>query len=187
MNIIEIFVPVAYAAEGGAEAATGGIGSLGVNWMLFVAQLVNFAIVVWVLKRFAFGPIVKALEERRQRIDTAIKDAELIEQQKVEFDSWKTAEMAKVRQQVSDTLGKAQADADAARSDAMNKTRAEQEQLIASGKSQIAAEAAASRAEVTKEAAELVTMATEKVLGEKMTDVQDSKLIQRAINGLKSV
>ena len=70
-------IPIIAAA--GTEAAQQGfLETFGVNWPFFIAQLINFAIVLFVLKKYAFGPIQGILEERRQRIATGEANLEEI-------------------------------------------------------------------------------------------------------------
>jgi len=59
-----------------AEAATGETGNIavdimkkfGVHWSLFLSQLISFLIVCFVLKKFAYGPVMEMLDERKNRI-----------------------------------------------------------------------------------------------------------------------
>jgi F-type H+-transporting ATPase subunit b len=53
----------------------------GVYWPNLIAQVVLFAIVYWVLKRFAFKPVIAMLEERRRRIEEGQINAENIKKQ----------------------------------------------------------------------------------------------------------
>src|ERR1700724_4154216 len=53
----------------------------GVYWPNLIAQVVVFAIVYWVLKRFAFRPVIAMLEERRRRIQEGQLNAENIKKQ----------------------------------------------------------------------------------------------------------
>ena len=50
----------------------------GVDWPHFIAQLILFLIVYFVLNRFAFAPLLKILEERRKRIEEGQLNAEKI-------------------------------------------------------------------------------------------------------------
>ena len=51
------------------------IKNLGIDWKIFLAQLVNFGIVFFVLKKFAFSPIQKLLKERQSKIEKGLNDA----------------------------------------------------------------------------------------------------------------
>src|SRR5438552_19177673 len=56
----------------------------GVEWPKFLAQLILFIVVYFVLKKFAFGPIIAMLEERRRRIEESQLNAQRIKQQLAE-------------------------------------------------------------------------------------------------------
>ena len=49
---------------------------LGIDWRLLVAQLANFLILLFVLRRFAYKPLLKLLEERKQRIADGLANAQ---------------------------------------------------------------------------------------------------------------
>jgi len=48
-----------------------------INWFTIIAQVLNFLILVWLLKRFLYKPILKAIDEREGKIAAQIKDAEM--------------------------------------------------------------------------------------------------------------
>src|ERR1043165_9898682 len=60
------------------------LNTFGVEWPKFLAQLILFIIVYFVLKKFAFGPIIAMLEERRKRIEEGQLNAQRIKQQLAE-------------------------------------------------------------------------------------------------------
>ncbi len=47
-----------------------------INWFTVIAQILNFLILVWLLKRFLYKPILKAIDEREEKIELQLKDAE---------------------------------------------------------------------------------------------------------------
>lgn len=47
-----------------------------INWLTVAAQIVNFLILVWLLKRFLYGPIIKAMDQREADMAAAMQDAE---------------------------------------------------------------------------------------------------------------
>ncbi len=47
-----------------------------INWLTIVAQIVNFLILVWLLKRFLYGPIIAAMDEREAKIARRMQSAE---------------------------------------------------------------------------------------------------------------
>jgi F-type H+-transporting ATPase subunit b len=46
-----------------------------INWFTFIAQIVNFLLLVWLLRRFLYRPILKAVDEREKKIAEQLKDA----------------------------------------------------------------------------------------------------------------
>src|SRR3989344_3734981 len=66
--------------------------NFGVQPVLLVAQIVNFLIILFILRKFFFGPITKVLEDRRQKIEEGLKNAETIER-KLEETEEKTAKI----------------------------------------------------------------------------------------------
>jgi F-type H+-transporting ATPase subunit b len=47
-----------------------------IDWTTFLLELINFAILVWILKRFLYAPVRRALEARRERAEAALREAE---------------------------------------------------------------------------------------------------------------
>lgn len=184
--MIEHIFTVAKAAEEAAhvEANTGLLGTFGVNWKFFVAQLINFSIVIFILWKWVLTPVANKLTERTEKIDIALKDAEKIQAEKKEFDQWKQEEITKTRKEASEILHSAKDEAEKLKTEILQKTKQEQEKLIQQAKAQIASDQEKSMAEIKSEVADLVTTATEKVLKEKLDSTKDKKLIQDSINSI---
>ena len=70
---------------------------MNINLKLFIAQLVNFAVVLGILWKFVFTPVANKLQERTDKIEKAMKDATGTEKEKQEFAVWKQQEMTKAR------------------------------------------------------------------------------------------
>jgi|SaaInlV_120m_DNA_3_1039746.scaffolds.fasta_scaffold00070_26 F-type H+-transporting ATPase subunit b len=50
-----------------------------IDWLTVIAQIFNFLILVWLLKRFLYQPIIDAMSKREQRISEGLRQAELRE------------------------------------------------------------------------------------------------------------
>lgn len=61
------------------------LNQFGINPLLLVAQVVNFVVLLFILKRFLYKPILKVLEERKKRIEQSLKNAEEIEKRLIEI------------------------------------------------------------------------------------------------------
>ncbi len=177
------FIHIAKAAETAAniEQETSLVSTLGLNWKLFLAQLINFGIIFYILNRFVFKPISLKLAERSQKIEQALKDAEDVEKQKTEFELWKAEEVKQARQKASEILTKAEQDALTAKDMVLKKTKEEQDKYISQARAQIESDQKQSLAEIKSEVADMVTMATEKVLKKKLDDKHDIELIKKTV------
>src|SRR5581483_2231836 len=80
------------------------LGTLGINWKLFLAQLINFGIVLFIFWRWVVTPLGKTLTDRQNRIEQGLKNADQTEEAKKKFEEWKAAEMKKVRTEADHIL-----------------------------------------------------------------------------------
>ena len=82
-----------------------------INWFTVIAQIVNFLILVWLLKRFLYQPVLKAIDERQKKVASrledaaqskaeALKDRELYRKKNETFDQERASKMIKVREEV---------------------------------------------------------------------------------------
>src|SRR5205823_14774866 len=74
------------ATEGGGmgEMVRNTAETFGFSWWLFLSQCISFAIVAFLLQKFAYKPIINVLEERRQRIREGLENAERIKRELAE-------------------------------------------------------------------------------------------------------
>ena len=182
-----LFISTARAAEEIAnEASAGGIaGAFGIDWMKFVAQLINFAIVLFILWKWVFTPVTKKLEERTAKIEKSLNDADRITKEKQDFEDWRNQEISKVRQEAGAVISQAQIDSNKVKDEVLAQTKQEQEKLVIQAKKQIEEQKAESLRAAKTELADLVVSATEKIIGEKLTSEKDQRLIKESLGSLK--
>ena len=172
------------AGESGAHESSGAIGTLGLNLKLFIAQLINFGIILAVLWKWVFTPVAKKLTERTEKIEKAMRDAEGTEKEKLEFGLWKESEMIIVKGQASTIIASAETEAIKAKEKIIQDTKAEQEKVIQQAKVQIEQEKNQQLQLAKSELADLVTLATEKILRQKLDDKKDEKIIKESLKGI---
>ncbi|KKN12630.1 hypothetical protein LCGC14_1014560 [marine sediment metagenome] len=100
-----------------------------IDWFTVAAQILNFLVLVWLLKRFLYNPILNAVDAREEHIETQIKQADELKQQAEEarttFES-KAMAFDTSQQQRLDALDK---DIEQQRQDRLNTVREEAQQL----------------------------------------------------------
>jgi F-type H+-transporting ATPase subunit b len=154
---------------------------LGIDWRLLIAQLVNFAILFTALTFLLYKPLLAVLEARRKKIAESLTNAERIGEELKRANAESERIVAEARSEAGRLGAEALKQAEAARAAAMDKTRQEVAGIIAAGKAQLASERDAMTAEVRGAAAELISLATERVIGEKLTAAKDKHLIDKVL------
>lgn len=154
---------------------------LGIDWRLLIAQIVNFLILMGALTYFLYKPLVAMLEKRRAKIAESLENAERIgkDMKRVETESARLIGAA--RAEAQRVVDQAHAQAEKLREETLVNTRSEVAAIIAQSKLQIEAERDQLMRAVRASAAELVTAAAEKVIGEKLTAERDRALVERII------
>lgn len=164
-----------------AEAASGGLSALGLNAQSFFFQLITFVLVLILLRKFVYGKLVDTLEKRRQAVidslqaaEQSVKDLEAAEEKVGKL-------LDKARDEARGIVETAHKESTAMIEDAESKAAKKAEHIIATAESRMQQEVASARKELRAETAQLVALATEKVLGQKIDAKADAKLIDRAI------
>lgn len=161
------------------------INTFHVDWHIIVAQLVNFALVVAVLWYFAFKPLAKTMSERTTRIEQSLKNADAVEVRLRQADTEYQSMLTNAKKEAEQIITKAKTIADQERVAAVEKTKAEAAKVIEAGKQQLAAQRDQMVASARTELSELVAVATEKIIAEKLTSDRDKALVERAVKEAK--
>jgi F-type H+-transporting ATPase subunit b len=148
---------------------------------LFIAQLVNFAVVFSVLYFFAFKPLVKIMTERSAKIDRSLKDADETAQRLAAVAQEREEIMKEAKKQANLIMEEADKRGEERRAELLAKAKEEVGQVINQEKAQLLREKAETLREIKKEVADLVILTVTKVLGEKMTSGQDQELIKKLV------
>ena len=151
---------------------------------LMIWTIVCFLITLFVLKKYAFGPIQKMLDERRDRIRRAIEEAEKARAEARSLLEEHRALIAKARGQGEEILAEARKVADAQRQRVKEETEADRHRRLEETKRQIEAETQRALQQIRAEVAELTLLATTKVTGKVLDDSDHRRLIDDAIKDL---
>jgi F-type H+-transporting ATPase subunit b len=180
------FIAAAQAAETAVqETSPSFIGTLGLNWKLFFGQLVNFGIVIFVLWKWVFTPLTDALEKRRRTIEDGLRKAEEYEQQLQTLEERKREEIGAAKKEASGILQKAADDGAAIAREMAEKAKRAAEKIAAEAKAEALLERDRILQEAREELANLVTMATERLLRRKLDGEADRELIRQSIQEVR--
>ncbi len=157
------------------------ISQLGINWKLLLASIVNFFILFFLLRKFAYRPILSMLEKREKMIADSVERSKALEQAAKDLDAERAAELKQVRIEASKVLEQAQQTAGQLKAESVAAAKAEAARLMDTTKAELKAEREALHRQVKAEVADLVVAATEKILDEKLTADADRKLVERTL------
>jgi F-type H+-transporting ATPase subunit b len=152
-----------------------------IDWKLVIAQLVNFAIVLFVLKKFAYGPVLKMMTERTEKIEKGIENAENASKKLAEITEKEKEVLVEARKQAQEILANAEAVSLKNKEEIVSEAKAQAEKILSDSAKKIEAEKNQMMQEVKGQIAELVVAATGKVIDEKMDSEKDKALIEKSI------
>jgi F-type H+-transporting ATPase subunit b len=151
---------------------------------LMIWTIVCFLIALWVLKRYAFGPIQKMIDERRERIRRSLEDAEEAREEARRLLEEHRSLIGQARGEAEQILAEARRVADAQRERVKEETEADRQRRLEETRRQIEAETQRALGQIRAEVAELTLVATSKVTGKVLDDADHRRLIEEAISGL---
>jgi len=153
-------------------------GLTDINVALVVWTLVTFGLLVIVLRRFAWGPILETIETREKTIAEAIESArrERAEAEKAAADM--RASLDKARNDAADLIRRNQAEVAAAKTELMAAARKESEALLAQARAGIAEERRAAVAELRAQVVDLAIEAAGRLLQAQMDEKKQRQLVE---------
>src|SRR4051812_12324680 len=132
----------------------------GVDWPHFIAQVVSFCIVAFLLQRFAYKPVVSMLEERRRRIEEGLANAEKIKVELQKAEEARKQILSDANVQANKLIEEARAAAARVRDQETQKAIAGAEQIIVKAREAAAADHARMLTELKREVGRLVVQTT---------------------------
>src|SRR5436305_11527332 len=153
-------------------------GLTDINVALVVWTLVTFGLLVNVLKRFAWGPILETIETREKTINDALESAkrERAEAEKAAADM--RASLEKARGEAADLIRKNQAEVAAAKTELMAAARKESESLLAQARQSIEEERRAAVADLRAQVVDIAIEAAGRLLQVQMDEKKQRQLVE---------
>lgn len=138
----------------------------GIDWRLFIIQAINFGLVVFLLSKFLYKPILNVIEERRKIITKGLDDAKLAEQNLQNSIEQKDKLVSEAKEQSQDILSRTKTDAIKMKEKILSDAELEKARLIKEANLR-AEEIGKMAVEESKEAvAKMAILAAEKILRE---------------------
>lgn len=156
---------------------------LGINWGLLIAQIFNVVILVWLLSRFLYQPVLRMLNERTERIQNSLREADQVKSQVARAQQDYEAQVARGRQEAAAILAQAQERAKLQEAEIVAQARIEADNIRAEARQQSLQERDQLLREVKGQMAALITATAEKVIGAELRSNHD-RLIDESLTQL---
>jgi F-type H+-transporting ATPase subunit b len=164
-----------------ARAAEGGSKPL-VDWPLVLTQILGFLVLLWVLRVFAWGPLVGLLEERRQRIAGEFAEAE---RRKAEAEALRARyeqDLKGIEAQARQRMLEAVAEGQRVAAEIKTQAHADATARLARADEEIVHEREQAREVLKQQVAALSIRTAEKILRERLDDPAQRRMVERFID-----
>lgn len=160
------------------------LNQFGIQPILLAAQVVNFLILLWLLNRFLYKPIIRVLEERKQKVAEANKNAEEIEKKLLEITAYKDEEILKavkegekIIKDASDGALQIQEDGRRQYEEIIKKAREDAKELLQVEKANL-------DREIRENLGEIIALALQKVTGKVLSKKDQQDVLEKEIRNL---
>lgn len=146
-----------------------------IDWQIIIAQVINFAVVLFILQFLALKPLSKLMKERSERINNGLSDAkkneEILKNSQKEYEEI----LLRAKTEANEIFQDGKRDAEEKRKEIIENANREVENIIINGKKILESEKIKMVEEAKNEIVSLVVKATEKLLESQKNEVLNNK------------
>jgi F-type H+-transporting ATPase subunit b len=155
--------------------------AFGVDWFKLIAQILNFLVVLYLLNRFGFKPLLSLMDERAARIKKGLEDAEAAERDRALAQSEREAAVAEARKEAQAMIARANKIAEDTRTEILGEARTEAGKLVERAREEITAEKEKALAELRGQVADLALDAAGKLVKSQMSSQTQRRLVEEVL------
>lgn len=160
--------------------------SFGIDLQFLLVQIVGFIILIWILAKFAYGPIFKMLEARQTNIRGNLDEAESRRNEMVRLQQDYETRLAQIEDEARDKIQVAIKEAQGARDEILEKAREDSARIAQRGQEEMASEHAKAMAEMRDEIANMAIAAATQAVRGNLNSSNHAALIDQAIASIGS-
>ena len=148
---------------------------------LFIWTIATFLVLLTLLAKFAWGPLLKALEERQATIRKSLEDAQLARQELERLNQEQQRIIASARAEADTIVSQSRSDAERLRQELRESARAEAANIVKNAERQIELQTHQAIRQIRQEAVELSVAIASKLLARNLTREDNDRLIQQTL------
>lgn len=155
-----------------------------INPGLIVWTIITFVLLVAVLSKYAWKPLLQALHEREDKIRSALEQAEKARAEAAELLKQNERNMARAEEEYQKTIREGKALAEKLKEEIVNKAKQQAQRELQMAKEEIQRDIDAAKQQLRSEVADLAIRAAEKILDETLDQQRHKKLVDNFLNQL---
>jgi F-type H+-transporting ATPase subunit b len=158
---------------------------LGLDAALLISQIVNFLLLIILLKKFAYKPVLNMLSERAEKIEQSLRQAEKIEKELKNTETEKLKEINKAKEEAKKIIEEALIIAQNNTNKSLEETKAKTKEIVNKAKEEIQSEKEKSIKEAEREIAVLAIEIAEKILKKNLDGDAEKKLADETLSKIR--
>jgi F-type H+-transporting ATPase subunit b len=159
---------------------------LGINPIFLLSQIVNFAILAFLLQRFAYKPILNALDKRRERIEKGLEDARLAEEARANAESERQRILDEARSEAQGIVAEANARGDTQAAKIIEEARSQAQAILEDARADAEAERNRMLSEMRGQISALAIAAANQLIGATLDEQRQMELVNEFFSGVKA-
>ena len=183
VSLLVVLPAAALAAEGGGEHGGGGLINLDKS---LIVQLVNFIILLIILQRFLYKPLLAKMEERTAAIKRSLDEAQAARADAVRQQEENATQLRAAYAEAASIRDQALREAEEAGRKQLEAAQAQARKLVEDTKAQLDGEIRKARDDLRRETTDLALAVAEKLVRRTLRDEDHRKIVADAIAGLKT-
>jgi F-type H+-transporting ATPase subunit b len=158
-----------------------GIGALGINFPGLVAQIINFGLLLVILRLVAYKPVMRMLDERAARVRESMETAERIKERESDTARQVEERLEEARHEGQTLIAQAQQISARIQEEARQRAQTDGEALLARARNEIQLERDSAIARLRGEFADITISAAERVIGQSLDRRAHQRLIEEVL------
>jgi F-type H+-transporting ATPase subunit b len=154
------------------------IEAFDINLVGLVFQVLNFLLLLYLLNRFLFKPLLARMDERSTKIEKGLEDAEVAARDRELARAEREAAVSEARKEAAEMIARANKIAEDTRNEILTDARADAEKVTARAREEITAEKERAMAELRSQVADLALAAAGKLLRSEMDGATQRRLVE---------
>ncbi|PCJ48750.1 MAG: ATP synthase F0 subunit B [Candidatus Neomarinimicrobiota bacterium] len=153
---------------------------------LFVWTILTFLLLVFILAKFAWKPLLKMLQDREDMVRSSLEDAEKAKSELERLNEESEAIMAKARSEAQSILADGKVAAEKVKDDIIAKSKEQANKIREDAGNQIQVEKDKAISEIKKEVVNLTLLVAEKLIQKNLSDADNKSLIEKSLKKVQT-